>query len=371
MELLNATDMIAGYAMGLDREGRESLVVVVKGTFALPHHGGEALLTPRQEPLVAADVHTGEPGISAPLYESDYAPEKRRCDVILHGNAHAPGGRAAQQVQVALRVGSVNKTINVVGNRSWYKVLGKVEPSAPKPFVTMPLSYNTAFGGVDRSHDDPARHVAFLRNPVGVGFVATADARIIDGKPLPVTEKIGEAITAPDGNYTPVSFGPVGRGWEPRFRFAGTYDQQWQDNVFPFLPADFDPAYFQCAPADQQTEYLRGGETVELVNLTPQGRLSFRIPHQEVPVVFFRKKGERHECRAVADTLILEPEQGRFMITWRASLLLKKNLFEVPQVLVGNMPAAWWRAREQGKSYYRSLGELARSRGRGAGEDAE
>ncbi len=68
----------------------------------------------------------------------------------------------------------------------------------------------------------------------------------------------------------------------------------------------------------------------------------------------------RQEVQAVADTLVLEPDDGRFMITWRASLPLKKNMFEVPQVLAGKMSRAWWRARELGKTYYKSLDELSR-----------
>jgi hypothetical protein len=36
MELINATRMTAGYNMGLEPSGRESLVVVIKGTFRFP-----------------------------------------------------------------------------------------------------------------------------------------------------------------------------------------------------------------------------------------------------------------------------------------------------------------------------------------------
>ena len=36
MELINATGMQAGYTMGLQPDGRELLVVVVKGTFTIP-----------------------------------------------------------------------------------------------------------------------------------------------------------------------------------------------------------------------------------------------------------------------------------------------------------------------------------------------
>jgi hypothetical protein len=371
MELLNSTKMTAGYTMGMDRDGRESLVVAVKGTFSIPDNGGKPFLSEEQEPLIAADVYSGEPGLSAPVYETDYAPFKPRCDVILNGSAYAPRGKPAKKVPVSLRMGSMSKVFNVIGNRCWEKTLSAVAATPPAPFTMMPISYNQAFGGTDSSHRDPTNHRAFMENPVGVGFHANLEGNVINGKPLPNTEQIGEEITRPDGIFHPMSFGTVGRGWEPRYRFAGTYDQNWIDNVFPFLPADFNDAYFQCAPADQQTGYPAGGETVELINLTPQGRTVFQLPEMEVPVVFFRRKGERHETRAVADTLVLEPDLKRLMITWRASLSLRKNMFEIPQVLVGTMSRGWWRARELGKTYYSSLEALCEANRKKSREDIE
>ncbi len=44
MDLLNATKMVAGYTLGVEPSGREHLVVVVKGTFALPGNGEEPKL---------------------------------------------------------------------------------------------------------------------------------------------------------------------------------------------------------------------------------------------------------------------------------------------------------------------------------------
>lgn len=110
MELLNATKMQAGYTMGMQPDGRELLVVVVKGTFAMPKGTEHASLADVQVPLVEADVFSGQPGLSAPIYESDYAPIKPRCDVVLLGSAYAPGGRLAERVRVSLRVGEMEKS---------------------------------------------------------------------------------------------------------------------------------------------------------------------------------------------------------------------------------------------------------------------
>jgi hypothetical protein len=362
MELLNATGMPAGYTLGMQPDGRELLVVAIKGTFAIPQNGKEPILAAEQVPLFEADIFTGEPGFSAPLYESDYAPHKPRCDVLLNGSAYAPGGKPVRRVRVSLQVGSLSKSFDVVGNRVWKKRLFFVRASKPEPFTVMPISYNNAFGGVDNTHEQEKKHRAYFTNPVGIGFHSNRKAKFVQNRPLPNAEESGKRIKKPHGKYSPMAFGPIGRSWPPRPKYAGTYDDNWLENVFPFLPADFDDAYYQSALSDQQIDYLRGGEEIILRNLTPQGHTRFQIPQITIPVVFFLKKGETHRTHGITDTLVLEPDASRFMITWRASLPLKKNIFEVVRVLTGEMSRGWWRARELSKTYYRSLEELIRER---------
>lgn len=363
MELLNATKMQAGYTMGMKPDGRELLVVVVKGTFAVPERWDDKpRLAAKQVPLIMADTFSGEPGLSTPVYESDYAPYKPRCDVLLHGSAYAPRGRPAKRVTVALRVGAWGKSFDVVGNRTWQFRLRGPYPTEPEPFTVLPISYGSAFGGVDRSSPDETKHHYYLPNIVGVGFHVNDSEAAILGKPLPNTEETGRPVAQPNGRYRPMAFGPVGRGWEPRAAYAGTYDEKWLQEGFPFLPADFDQRYYQAAPEDQQIGYLRGGEEVELVNLTPDGHRRFRLPQQSVPVEFSRVDGTSDTVDAVLDTLLLEPDKNRFMLCWRASVPLRKNLFEIPAGIVGRMPRGWYRARELGKTYYPSLRELVADR---------
>jgi hypothetical protein len=167
MELINGTRMVAGFNMGLEPSGRELLVVVIKGTFILPKPGETLRLHDEQLPLVMADTFTGQPGFSAPLQEVDFAPRKHQCDVLLTGSAHAPGGRPVTRTQVALSVGRMCKTIDVVGPRVWQAGLTGIRASDPQAFVRQPVSYDQAFGGVDQASDDPREHDAFMRNPVG------------------------------------------------------------------------------------------------------------------------------------------------------------------------------------------------------------
>ena len=367
MELLNSTKMTAGYTMGFQPDGRELLVVVVKGTFTLPVNGGSCLLSPEQLPLVMADTFTGDPGLSSPLLESEFAPFKPRCDVLLNGSAHAPEGYPARRVVVGLQVGSLTKSFRVVGDRVWKKRwfltwLRGLKPTRPKPFTVMPILYETAFGGLDSLPKNPSKHRVFDTNPIGKGFYQKAPNKAIKGQPLPNTEPLNKPLKKPRKSQPPKGFGPIGRSWQPRAKCAGTYDEAWLENVFPFLPADFSDAYYQAAPPDQQCAYLQGGEDVVLVNLTPQGRTAFKLPVVKVPIVFFLRDGTQQETQAALDTLLLEPDEGRLTLVWRANLPLRRNIFEVSQVLAGTMPKGWWRARKLGKTWHPSLAALAESR---------
>ena len=343
--------------MGMEPSGKELLVVAIKGTFAIPPDGNECSLTQKQAPLVEADQFTGEPGFSAPIYESDYAPRKPKCDVLLNGSAYALKGRLAKIVDVELKVGKMTKSFRVVGNRMWKKGM-IIKAGEPELFDKIPISYDNAFGGTDKTLPNPEKHKAHLTNPVGKGFFSSASMEEMDGKPLPNTEEVNNPVTSPYGKYKPMAFGPIGRGWESRYKLAGTYDQDWLDNTFPFLPKDFKEQYYQAAPVDQQVDYLKGGEKVVLKNLTPENLTKFEIPKVEMPVTFFYKNYEEKTVEAVVDTLIIEPDKNRFMITWRTSVILKKDMFEIVQIVTGKMPKGWYTARRLGKTYYRSLNEL-------------
>ncbi len=351
MELINATRMVAGYNMGLEPSGRESLVVVIKGTFRFPQAGEPSThfaLHEQQLSLVMADTFTGAPGLTSPIYEVDFAPRKPRCDILLLGSAYAPRGQAATHVDVGLRVGRWTKAFTVVGPRHWDCGIATLRATSPAPFVTQPISYDVAFGGTDLIHDDPAQHAAYMANPVGVGFHKHLKKAWVDGKPLPRTEEIGRSVTDPSGKYRPMSFGPVGRGWEPRSKLAGTYDEEWRDRHFPFLPPDFDDFYFQAAPADQQVpleSFKSDSAEIVLSNLTPEGVTRLTIPHLLAPVHVFPRQGRREDCTATLDTIVIEPDQQRFSLTWRVTRPLKKNMFEIAQVLVGKKGREWWQQR--------------------------
>ena len=59
----------------------------------------------------------------------------------------------------------------------------------------------------------------------------------------------------------------------------------------------------------------------------------------------FPKNGQREDLAAFADTIVIEPDQERVTMTWRVARPLKKNMFEVAQVLVGKKGREWWQQR--------------------------
>jgi hypothetical protein len=212
---------------------------------------------------------------------------------------------------VGLSVGRVKKSFMVVGNRVWRNGWNGLHPSRPEFFVQQTISYGTAFGGIDPFSKKKEQKVAFAENPVGRGVAPDAPGELLDGLPLPNTEELGKPLRSPGRRQVPKAFWPAGRGWSPRREHAGTYDDEWLQKHFPFLPPDFDESYFQAAPPDQQTDYLKGGEEIILAGLTPD----------------------------------------RFTIVWRATHPLRRNIFEMTAALVGQGSRAWWRSTETGEIF--------------------
>ena len=359
MEFLNQSGVAAGWTLGFESDGRELLIVAIKATYTLPTQGSEPTLAEEQIKLTTADEFTGEPGRSAPLRETDFSHRKPKCDVVLNGSAWASGGRPARSVEVGLRVGSLRRSFFVFGDRRWQDRW--LSCNDPEPFESLPISYDRAYGGVDASNDDPPKISTYIENPVGVGYYPIRHRTDPVGCLLPNTAEGPSPISDPDGRHHPMSFGPVGRNFFPRFQHAGTYDRQWLENHAPFWPADFNDAYFQCAPPGQQVPFLRGGEEVELHNLTADGWRRFNLPVRSVPITFLPYRAPDIRVDAVCDTLLIEPDQQRFTMAWRASLPLRRSACELRQTIVGEMPCSWRsrrRALTRGKRYYANLREL-------------
>nr|HRO16407.1 DUF2169 domain-containing protein [Paracoccus sp. (in: a-proteobacteria)] len=103
MQILDQTRFPHQMGSGMDMAGRSFMTLTVKGSFAFPDREGDPPIPlETHRPLVMADEYTGAPGFSAPMWESDFAFRKPRCDVVLNGAAHAPGGRPVERLRVGL-----------------------------------------------------------------------------------------------------------------------------------------------------------------------------------------------------------------------------------------------------------------------------
>ncbi|TPL75577.1 DUF2169 domain-containing protein [Mesorhizobium sp. B2-3-13] len=357
MQIWNQMGYPHQFTMGMDKAGHEWIVVVVKGTFDFPAKPGDLVQrSAEQVPLAMADTQTGVPGYSATLWETDFAFRKPRCDVVANGFAYAPGGRPAERVRVGVKVGNWSKLFEVVGHREWRSIGPVFSSTAPQPFLKLPISYDVAWGGVDRLDPEDKLPASHKYNPVGTGWSRTRNQRLIPGLRLPNTQAVGEEIRSPFGDYKPMSFGPMGRGWPGRIEFGGTYDDNWTKNIFPFLPPDFDERYFQMAPEDQQIDHPKGGEEVALVNLTPDGPISFRLPATALPITLFKGRQKAYEADIFPDTLLLDPERRRFSLVWRASQRIQRTILDFSECWVGPPTPAMLRARATGRTYIRANG---------------
>ena len=199
LEIKNRTPFVAAIVPGLDKEGRDTVTVIVKGTFDL---GSRTALTPSeaQVPIAHGETFHGDPGVSSIKYEADACPAKKGTDVVLVG--HACSIRPVPSLDVSLSVGPVRKIVRVTGDRVWFRSLGRISLSDPIAFTRMPLVYERSFGGGDLAITDEAARPRDPRNPLGVGFTSAAEPEQIEGVRLPNLEDPESRITAPSDRPT-------------------------------------------------------------------------------------------------------------------------------------------------------------------------
>jgi hypothetical protein len=358
MFLENRTHLMAERFTSIDRDAVEHVVVAVKGTYAIEASGATPL-SGEQAPILLADQHYGEPGSSSVRFESDCVPPKPRVDVVVVGHACAPHGREVEQLDVELWVGPRRKRVRVIGDRVWHGTGPAARQSRPVAFSRMPLVYERAFGGTDTSPEDPEQHRTDMRNPLGRGFCAYGEG--VTGTMLPNIEDPQDLINSWSSRPEPVGFGCVARGASSRIRHAGTYDQKWLDERFPFLPDDFDTRYFQCAPDDQQFPELRAGEVVRCIGMTPDGECQFRVPDESCPIYVVRRRG-LDVLAPQLDTLLIEPDERRFSLVWHASVPAGRKLHDILRIVVGPMTSGEQRAHRSSKHYFPSLAALIERR---------
>jgi hypothetical protein len=357
--LQNRTPFAADKLVVPDNDGQEAVLVVVSATFGGDANGALRLADEQPEIRVADECY-GPPERGSVRYEADIALEKPFVDlVVVNGHAYAARERSAELVPVSITAGSIDKHLLVSGDRFWRRTLLGVVASSPRPFVTMPLVYERAFGGIDTSSPNASKHAAERRNMSGLGFRGVRSYDPAIETELPNVEYPKLRMTTLTDTPNPAGLGVVARSWMPRIAFAGTFGEQWQRDRWPLLPIDFDPRHYQAAPADQQSGEFAGGEIVTLVNLTPDGLWQFRLPAVQVPVhLLFDRRREVKRVRI--DTISIEPDRRLVTVTGRVRVHTQRTRGLLREIVVGSATSGWLRARQARKRYIgSSKGELS------------
>ncbi len=335
-----------------DVDGQEHEVLVVAATFV--RRADAAVLEPADEqpPVRVADVHFGDPAVSSVRYEAETAVDKPNIDVLINATAYAPGGQPVERLTVGFEAGDLTKQIRVTGDR--FK--GLMGASMPRPFVTMPIVYERAYGGTARDDGNPKSQKVWRRNPVGIGYGGSVPAPGVDSEYPNLEPAAGSSQGEPAG------FGAIGRGWTPRLEWAGTFDDAWLNSQWPLLPRDFDARHYQAAPTDQQAASLRGGDPVRLTNLTPDGTWLFTMPPTDLPI-FLVSDGGIRDARLRMDTIVIEPDDARVRCTFRLKLAPARGRERIREIVLGDATPGVLRARQRRKPYVhpRDLGSLRTS----------
>lgn len=333
MHLVNRTPFKAFALPAICHQDNHHVVVIVKGTFDIgdPAHG--PLVVAEQAEINLADVYWGEPGKFSLKYEADTAISKPGTDVAMIGKARSPRG-PVRQLDVGLKVGSLSKVVRVFGNRYWEKTASGWSMTAPEPFETMPLAYEFAYGGTDPWQEPGGPPDVDQRNPVGKGYAGAKSHHATDRIPLPNIELPDQLITDIRQRPAPAGFGFIARNWQPRSLLMGTYDEAWEKQRNPLLPADFDPACYAAASAGLRADhYFTGGEAVTITNVSANGPMNFTLPDNRVKVVSYINQ-QRLEHDTVMDTVVINPRWNRVMLTWRVAIPCHWNLSMIEWIKV-------------------------------------
>ena len=322
------TPFVATSTVLPDHTGAEQMILLYKATYDVSERGD---LTPAAvpDPIVYADTFVGDAGVTSIVNSAEVVPPlPSGTDAQWLGHAVAPKS-GTRELDVSFRVGPVLKRARVFGTRVWAAGGASASCTTPEPFERVPLIYENGFGGTDDSPDEPKDWESEPKNPIGRGFRATRTRATWDHSALPNIEHPEHLIRSPTDRPPPVGFGPIGRHWDPRVQYIGTYDQRWLDERMPLLPEDFDDRFHHSVSPDQIVAgFVQGDEPVEIVGCRPSGALVFALPRLAPHIrvnMFLRTEDLDMRCESVT----VDTDRMKVMLVYKAMFALKGDLMDI------------------------------------------
>jgi uncharacterized protein YjbI with pentapeptide repeats len=314
--VFNQTFLRLGWLAWQREPKKHSWTVIVKGTYAMQHGAAATAVAADDQGSLDDDVHYDGDRAASCRYPSDFAPFKPSADVMVVGTCH-PEGAPATTARVGFTLERLSKSLRVVGDRHWIAQGQGAVPSEPRPFRAQALCYERAFGGA-----------GWAPNPLGKGHVDGAIGhRHI---PLPNIERLDQPLTKLEDRPALAGLGPIDPRWPARMAKAGTYDDRWLAERWPWFPDDFDYGYFNAAPADQQVAgYLRGDEALVLKGLhATQAKYETRLPGTRPRCFVRRNQAVIEEVPLVLDTVWVDGDAERLVLVWRGVTQVASKHFE-------------------------------------------
>lgn len=329
MELLNSTPFQADTMDMLDTQGQAVHLVVVKGSWLLegqvlapPDQAAPLLVQaqrrrlgdlthdPLQQRLLEA-VHKADDWVD--WVAGDYVLPKPALDVLVAGHCHAPKGQAREQFDASLAVGDRQWWIRAHAPRCWQpasllgwriRYLGEVR--------SVPMHAAFSLGGQLNPECGPQKAFPTAASPEEQTRQCL----------LPWLEDPRAPILSPKDRPTPAGWNLWPSDAPHRRRHAGTFDEVWRQQRAPRPPSDFDLRFHNLAAPELQLSAVPApGTRICLLNLSSRGRDEFTFPDLGFKLQAQTVCGHRASViDLLADTLVIEPELGRYSITWRAAV---------------------------------------------------
>lgn len=319
IRLRNKTDLEAYCFWGAAPGQRLGCVVLIKGTFEL----GEG--QPRLTGSSPWPVHLEELETPYGVFPGEVAHRKHRLDVIVLGKAHAPGGQAVRRMEVTVQVDDFLHTISVFGDRRWQRDGDGWAPGEPAPFTELPLLYDNAYGG---SWDNEWGTLVCPQNPAGKGFCMDHDEA--EGLALPNLEDPKDLISDPGDRPRPVGLAPYPMTGGLRLSRFG---RMGPDGPEPNTDEEVKPLISCWAHPDLMLDRESTYRRVRATGVQPDGAIDTPIPVLPASVALSHGP-DVVPLEPILDTLILQCEERRLTLRWRAGTAIPLRAREKRQVIL-------------------------------------